>query len=219
MAKTTRKETNAELVHYWLGLKDKNHIRHTNALTQKIKNLKIWDWRWMKWSEGWHRGRKAQKPDNYDWYNTIFDKDEMPLLEEASRAKLKALQNYYRRKPDLIPPLPNSQVSKMNLGPNKGHFEKEIEIQENNDPTEIGSLSNGQYSNNSPKNAPANPSTLAKRPRHFKVHNLLPQPYVGHSVKNWSTKKNRMTHKFKVGNLFKKNKLKTGGKRKRTRRA
>jgi hypothetical protein len=97
--------TDAQLVHHWLRLKNTDRIPSKNALTRKIKNLKIWDWRWMKWGQGWHRGKKAQTPGNLDFYNTIFDKDGMPLFEEVDRAKLKALQNYYRRHPDRIPPV------------------------------------------------------------------------------------------------------------------
>jgi len=179
--------SNAQLVHHWLRLKNTDRIPNKNALTRKIKNLKIWDWRWMRWNKGWHRGKKGQTADNFDWYNIIFDKDGMPLFEEVDRAKLKALQNYYRRHPDRIPPVDEHavvtthnplfkiQTTRRNnftgVRENNNSSQAETEV---NSVTE--SLHNGLSSNSntseisvvSARSGSLNPT------RHSKVHNFVP---------------------------------------------
>ena len=190
MAATTRKATNAELVHHWLRLKNTDRIPNKNALTRKIKNLKIWDWRWMRWDQGWHRGKKAQKADNFDWYNTIFDKDGMPLFEEVDRAKLKVLQNYYRRHPDRIPPLNESSAVTIVNPLAKIHQTQAnnfIGLQENNSSeaeTEVNSvaesLHNGLSSNSNTSDisvvsARSGPLNRMGHARHVKVHNFMPE--------------------------------------------
>jgi hypothetical protein len=180
--------TDAQLVHHWLRLKNTDRIPSKNALTRKIKNLKIWDWRWMKWGQGWHRGKKAQKPGNLDFYNTIFDKDGMPLFEEVDRAKLKALQNYYRRHPDRIPPVDehalvttnNPLVKIQNTRRNKLPV-----IYENNNSSEAEtavnsvaeSLHNGLSSNSNASeiSVVSTRSGPLNRMRHVKVHNFMPE--------------------------------------------
>ena len=169
MSATTRKASNAELVHHWLQLKNGDRIPNKNALTRKMKNLKIWDWRWMRWDQGWHRGQKAQKEGNFNFYNTIFDKDGMPLFEEVDRARLKALQNYYRRHPDRIP---HETVNPLVAA------DKFTGLQENNAAseaeTEVNSvaLHNGVSSNND-----SSELSVVSAP-HSKVHNFMPRASV-----------------------------------------
>jgi len=187
MATTTRKATNAELVHHWLSLKNTDRIPNKNALTRKIKNLKIWDWRWMRWDQGWHRGKKAQKADNFDWYNTIFDKNGMPLFEEVDRAKLKVLQNYYRRHPDRIPPLNESSAVTIVNPLAKIHQTQAnnfIGLQENNSSeaeTEVNSVAESLHNGLSSNSNTSDISVVSARSgplnrmRHVKVHNFMPE--------------------------------------------
>ena len=101
---------------------DKQRIKLPQVIDRKLKDFDIWDWRWMKW--GWHRGPKNNSPQAMDLSSIIYDRNN-EFVEDTNvrKAKLKALQNYYKRKGYTLPPItmtdPHHKSSVKNWMPGK----------------------------------------------------------------------------------------------------